>query len=169
MMELFERISPAAWDPVFDRIGKEWMLITAADGEGKANTMTASWGGVGILWNLPVATCFIRPQRYTCPLAEQNDRLTLAFLGEEHRAALTYCGRHSGREGDKFSASGLHCAWEDDVPYPAEAHTVLICRKLYVGDLEKQGFVDTSLLAHYPTHDFHRVFICEIQEVLCRK
>ena len=169
MMELFERISPAAWDPVFDRIGKEWMLITAADGEGKANTMTASWGGVGILWNLPVATCFIRPQRYTCPLAEQNDSLTLAFLGEEHRAALTYCGRHSGREGDKFSASGLHCAWEDGIPYPAEAHTVLICRKLYVGDLEKQGFVDTSLLAHYPTHDFHRVFICEIQEVLCRK
>ena len=164
-----KRISPSAWDPVFDRIGKEWMLITAADGEGKANTMTASWGGLGILWNLPVATCFIRPQRYTCPLAEQNDRLTLAFLGEEHRTALTYCGRHSGREGDKFSASGLHCAWEDGVPYPEEAHTVLICRKLYVADLEKQGFVDTSLLAHYPTDDFHRVFICEIQEVLCRK
>ena len=30
----------------FTKIGKEWMLITAGD-EKKANTMTASWGGVG--------------------------------------------------------------------------------------------------------------------------
>ena len=168
-MEGFEKILPAAWDPVFDRIGKEWMLITAADGEGKANTMTASWGGMGILWNLPVATCFIRPQRYTCPLAEKNDYLSLAFLGEEHRGALTYCGRHSGREGDKFAAAGLHCEWEEGVPYPKEAHTVLICRKLYVGDLEKQGFVDGALLSNYPIDDFHKVFICEIREILRRK
>ena len=168
-MEGFEKILPSEWDPIFDRIGKEWMLITAADGEDKANTMTASWGGMGILWNLPVATCFIRPQRYTCPLVEKNDYLSLAFLGEEHRAALTYCGRHSGRDGDKFTAAGLHCAREEGVPYPAEAHTVLICRKLYVGDLEKQGFVDPSLLSNYPIDDFHKVFICEIREILRRK
>ena len=30
----------------FDKIGKQWMLITSGD-EDKANTMTASWGGVG--------------------------------------------------------------------------------------------------------------------------
>ena len=33
----------------FDKISKEWMLITAGDEE-KSNTMTASWGGVGIMW-----------------------------------------------------------------------------------------------------------------------
>ena len=33
----------------FDKIGKEWMLITAGD-EAKHNTMTASWGGLGIMW-----------------------------------------------------------------------------------------------------------------------
>ena len=38
----------------FDLIGKEWMLVTAGT-EDKFNTMTASWGGVGILWNKPVA------------------------------------------------------------------------------------------------------------------
>ena len=35
----------------FDKIGKQWMLITSGD-EDKANTMTASWGGVGVLWGV---------------------------------------------------------------------------------------------------------------------
>ena len=33
----------------FEKIGSEWMLISAAK-DGKANTMTASWGGIGVLW-----------------------------------------------------------------------------------------------------------------------
>ena len=49
---------------VFSLIGDRWMLITAGNGE-VCNTMTASWGGLGILWGAPVATCYIRPQRYT--------------------------------------------------------------------------------------------------------
>ena len=34
----------------FEAIGKEWMLVTAGTKE-KFNTMTASWGGIGWLWN----------------------------------------------------------------------------------------------------------------------
>ena len=48
----------------FTKIGSEWMLITAG-GESGCNTMTASWGGLGVLWGKNVATCYIRPQRYT--------------------------------------------------------------------------------------------------------
>ena len=48
----------------FTKIGKEWMLITAGD-ETKSNTMTASWGGLGIMWSKNVATAYVRPQRYT--------------------------------------------------------------------------------------------------------
>ena len=42
----------------FEAIGKEWMLVTAGTKE-KFNTMTASWGGIGWLWNKPVAFVFI--------------------------------------------------------------------------------------------------------------
>ena len=48
----------------FNLIGKEWLLISATDGN-KCNTMTASWGGLGVIWNKNVATVYIRPQRYT--------------------------------------------------------------------------------------------------------
>ncbi len=165
-MKQFQSITPTEFSEVFDRIGKEWMLISAAD-DTRANTMTASWGGLGVLWNKPVAFCFIRPQRFTCPIVEQSDFLSLSFLGEEHRAALQYCGRHSGREGDKFSASGLTLAYTDGkIPYPAEANEVLICKKLFASEMTEANFVDKELLLHYPTKDFHKVFVCEILEVL---
>ena len=43
----------------FEKIGSEWMLISA-EKDGKANTMTASWGGIGVLWGKNVATVYIR-------------------------------------------------------------------------------------------------------------
>ena len=58
-------------DNVFRLIGERWMLITAGDREG-FNTMTASWGGLGVLWGMHVATCYIRPQRYTYGFMEKG-------------------------------------------------------------------------------------------------
>lgn len=69
--------------------------------------MTASWGGVGILWNKPVAFLFIRPDRYTHGFIEENDRLTLSFYGEEYRKALQICGTESGRDTDKVKECGF--------------------------------------------------------------
>ena len=68
-------------DNLFETISKEWMLVTAGTKD-KFNTMTANWGGAGFLWNRPVAFIFIRPERYTFDFIEQNDYLTLSFLGE---------------------------------------------------------------------------------------
>ena len=81
----------------FDKISKQWMLITAGEQE-KSNTMTASWGGVGFMWGKPVATAYIRPQRYTKEFVDTNDRFTLSFLTEEKREALKICGSVSGRD-----------------------------------------------------------------------
>ena len=155
----------------FQRIGRDWMLITAGDDAG-INTMTASWGTVGVLWNKPVLTCFIRPQRFSYPLACREARMSFAFLPEQYRAALQYCGTHSGRDGDKFAAAGLTPAFtsdDDPVPYPAEASLVVVGRKLYEDDLREGNFLDPALFRNYPHKDFHRFFICEIEQVLAKR
>ena len=90
----------------FEAIGKEWMLVTAGTKE-KFNTMTASWGGIGWLWNKPVAFVFIRPERYTYEFVEKNDHLTLSFLGEENKKIHAICGSKSGRNIDKVKETGL--------------------------------------------------------------
>ena len=87
-------------DNLFETISKEWMLVTAGTKD-KFNTMTANWGGAGFLWNRPVAFIFIRPERYTFDFIEQNDYLTLSFLGEEHKEIHKICGSKSGRDMDK--------------------------------------------------------------------
>ncbi len=171
-MQDFHVISPNAVDEVFDRIGKEWMLITAkgkdAAGNDVTNTMTASWGGMGILWNRPVAFCFIRPQRYTFQLTEQSERFSLSFLGEKYREALRFCGTKSGKDLDKFKSAGITPADFEGVPFVAEAELALICRKLYADDLKKQCFLVPELLSNYKEDDFHRVYVVEIEAVLKR-
>lgn len=154
-------------DP-FSLIGKDWMLVTAGDKE-KANTMTASWGGVGILWNKPVSFCFIRPQRYTLEFVEDKEYYSLSFFGPEYRDALNYCGTHSGRDGDKFEACDLTLSY-DLAPYPEQANLVMICKKLYKQDMESSCFLDPSLVEkNYADGDFHRTFAGEIVKVLVKE
>lgn len=153
---------------VFTAIGKEWLLITA-EKDGKVNTMTASWGGMGILWGKKVAFLFIRPQRYTKEFVDQNERLSLSILPEEYRKELNYFGTVSGRDEDKIAKSGLRLEREDGVPYFSESSAAMICRKLYAQELKEDCFLDASLPEKwYPTKDYHTMYVVEIEEVLVK-
>ena len=164
----FREISPYETENALKLIGKDYMLITTPDGEG-ANAMTASWGCMGVLWNKPVAVCFIRPQRYSFGLAEQSERFSLAFFGNERRDAMMICGRQSGRDIDKMAACGFSLSEVDGVPAISDASLLLVCRKLYVDDLKEDRFIDKSLLDNYKAGDYHRVYVLEIEKTLVRQ
>ena len=149
------------FDPV-RMIGHEWMLITAGD-ESQCNTMTASWGGTGYLWNKPVVFIFVRPQRFTFKFTEEQPIFTCSFFDREHRKALQYCGAHSGRDMDKIKAAGLTLMQTPEGAFTFEqADIFLVCKKLYYQDLSADGVVDASVLQHYPENDFHRMYVGEI-------
>lgn len=167
-MNGYVEISPYELDNALKLIGKDWMLITVQDGEG-ANAMTASWGCMGVLWNKPVALCFIRPQRYTYGLAENEERMSLAFFGEGYREALSLCGSKSGRDCDKLSLAGLTVSDVDGVPVIDQASTVVIGKKLYADDLKEDNFIEKAMLDNYKNKDFHRIYVLEIQKVLSKK
>lgn len=164
----FKEISVYELENAHKLIGKDWMLITAADGD-RANAMTASWGALGELWGAHVAICFVRPQRYTYGLMEKQDRISLAFLDETHRDCLNLCGTLSGRDGDKLSRAGLTVSEAEGVPVINEARITVICKKLYADDLKEQCFIDKSLLKNYQNKDYHRVYVLKIEKVLVRK
>jgi len=159
-------ISPAEiTGNVFTRLDKQWMLITS-EHEGKVNAMTASWGGFGIIWNLPVAYVVVRPQRYTFELIEASDRFGLSFLSEQYREALQLCGSKSGRDLDKLEASSLTTRRLDGIPVIEQAELVISCKKLYSQFLSDKGFVQRELLrTHYPGNDLHKLYIGEITAV----
>jgi flavin reductase (DIM6/NTAB) family NADH-FMN oxidoreductase RutF len=167
----FREISPEEFEKSpFRLIGKEWLLITAPDGakESGANAMTASWGNMGILWNKPVATIFVRPQRYSYSLCESADRFSLSVLPDEYRNALKTCGTKSGKDLDKLAECSLSCTDIDGVKVIEQSRIAMICKKLYADDLKKECFIDKDQIKHYPTDDFHRFYILEIEKILIK-
>lgn len=68
--------------------------------------MTASWGGMGFIWNKPVACAVIRPQRYTLEFVEKKDVYSLCFFDESYRKMLSVAGSKSGRDMDKMNGLG---------------------------------------------------------------
>ena len=147
----------------FRLIGSDWMLITAGNLK-SFNTMTASWGGMGVLWNKQVVFIFIRPQRYTYGFAEDSDGFTLCFFDESYRDILQYCGSHSGRDVNKPEKTGLI---PRETPsgrvYFEQARLVMDCRKLYAGNIRPENFLDRELERKiYPGNDHHRFYVGEI-------
>lgn len=162
-----KKIDPKALkENFFSLLDDRWALLTVADGEG-CNPMTVSWGGTGILWNEPVATVYVRPQRYTRGLIDREKYFSLSFLPEDRREALRLCGSKSGRDMDKVKACGLTVMGDLSAPYFAEAELVLVCRKLYEQDFDPACFVDKSLdEKNYPGKDYHRMYIGQIETAL---
>lgn len=155
----------------FTLISDGWLLLTAGNQERSFNTMTVSWGHLGAIWGhgggRPTAICYVRPQRYTKEFIDREDHFTLSAFAPEYKRALGYLGSHSGRDGDKIAEAGLTPAFVDDTTYLAEANLVLVCRKLYHGDLTEQGFVDPRIVEeNYPERDFHTMYVGEIEKVL---
>jgi flavin reductase (DIM6/NTAB) family NADH-FMN oxidoreductase RutF len=154
---------------VFDLIGKQWMLITAGNKD-NFNTMTASWGGMGFLWNVPVAYIFIRPQRYTYQFVEANNYFTLCFFEHKHKDILNYCGSHSGKDGDKVKECGLIPLETDHGNvYFEQAKLVVESTKLYYSDIDPKHFVDSAIQRNYPDNDYHRMYIGKVMNCLVKK
>jgi Conserved protein/domain typically associated with flavoprotein oxygenases, DIM6/NTAB family len=153
----------------FEMIGKEWMLVTAKK-NGVCNTMTASWGGFGVMWSKPVAYIVIRPHRFTKEFIDASNTLSLTFFDERYRKELAYLGKVSGRDEDKIANAEFSIDYDGETPYFKEANTVLICKKLFNQPFEASNFTEKDIIpTMYPDNDFHTLYIVEIEKLLVRK
>lgn len=168
-MATFKEINPyEITENPFKLLNKDWALVSVKNGE-KENPMTISWGGVGIMWNKPVAFTFIRPQRYTFSLLENQDYYTINFFEEEYREALKFCGSKSGRDFDKAKETGLTPCYDEKAPYYKEAKLVLVCKKMYAQNLNEESIIAAEDIASaYNGDDFHKMYISEIVKVLTK-
>ena len=155
-------------EDIWNLIGKQWMLVTAGSAD-KFNTMTASWGGIGWLWNKPVAFVFIRPERYTHQFVETNEYLTLSFFDEKYRKALQICGTVSGKDADKVQQAELTPeAFNDNATTFSQARLSLLCRKLFKTSMTENSFIDKDILQRWyndkPGGTLHDIYVLEIEE-----
>ncbi len=153
---------------IFDMVGKDWMLITAGNKE-KANTMTASWGGFGVMWGTNVAYIVVRESRYTKEFLDSSDTFSLTFFENPPRGELKYLGAVSGRDEDKIKNARIDVCYEGDTPFVGDGNLIFICRKMSATPINEDTILDKNILDKwYADGDYHTLYIGEITQVLAR-
>ena len=146
----------------FETIGNKWFLVSAGTKD-SFNSMTASWGFMGVMWGKNCVITTIRPQRYTKEFIDKNEYFTFSFFSDEFKDALRFCGSHSGRDVDKMECTGLTPVDICGQVGFEQAEMVLVCKKLYVQEMKPQCFTDSSLIdKNYPQEDYHIAYYGEI-------
>ena len=153
----------------FHAIGSDWMLSTAVKA-GRVNTLTASGGGLGVIWGRNAAYVFVRDSRYTKEFMDASDTFSLTFFDREKYAVmLAYMGKVSGRDEDKIARWNLSVEHTDGIPYFAEAKIAITCKKMCRQPIEPENFIDPTVDGRfYPTKDYHDMYIGEITHILVK-
>lgn len=145
----------------FDPLGA---LLVCGEGPADANPMTISWGTFGIMWGRPIMMVMVRPVRHTWTFINHLPDFTVNWFGEEWGEALRICGSTSGRDGDKFAATGLTPVASGSVQTPSIKQSILTleCRIIYRDVVKPELFIDPTLEKNYPQQDYHQLFYGEI-------
>lgn len=149
---------------------KRGVLVTTKTDE-QVNTMSISWGTMGIQWGLPIFTVFVRGCRHTSTMLEKNPEFTINIpLGKVDQEIIRYCGTKSGRDVDKFQALGLTAVQPEVISVPGikELPLTLECKVIYRQQQYPEFMTDPEPHTHYPEHsedilaDYHAAFYGQI-------
>jgi flavin reductase (DIM6/NTAB) family NADH-FMN oxidoreductase RutF len=100
--QLFKQISPEEiCDNVFTLVGKVFPVITAGK-EDHYNSLTASGGGLGLLFKKPTAWCILRADRYTLEMIQKEQTYTMSYFPSEFKEQVLFLGSKSGRDSEKM-------------------------------------------------------------------
>ena len=169
----FTSVSPEEFDEnIFNLVGKDFTVITAGE---DPNSMVASWGGVGIMFNKPVTWCFLRANRYTLEKIRQTGTYTMCYFPDQYKGDIMQFGMKSGRNTDKMAQTKLTPFMTPD-GYPAykEAKIIIECKLIAASTVSKDEFytdeAKTFLQEGYDeAKDWHKLVYGEITNILIKK
>lgn len=136
---------------IMEKLGKGILLTTGKDD--KINSMTISWGMLGVEWGVPVFITFVREGRFTRELLDDTMEFTVNLPQGEYDKKITgYCGSRSGRDTDKIQDLGLTPVESDLVKAPGfrELPLTLECKVLYRQLQDKNAIPESIRKAMYP-------------------
>lgn len=173
--DAFVAISPRdISESVFKLVGGDYSVITA----GKIpqhNSMTASFGGFGILFGKPTTWNFLRSNRFTLEKIEQDNLFTMSYFPEKYQNEVLFFGSRSGRNSDKMRESRLTpVSTPSGAPAYMEAKLIIECRLTAINTVNpddylteegrefvEEGFADTGA--------YHKLVFAEIVTVWKRR
>jgi len=160
------------WDyagHILEQLGRGALVTTKAGDE--VNTMTIGWGTLGIEWNRPIFTLYVRESRYTKKMVERNGEFTINVpYGQEVKEILSFCGTKSGRDVDKIQALNLTLEEPEQISVPGirQLPLTLECKVLYVQDQDQKAIPEEITRRSYPPFfpdgrgDYHTAYYAQI-------
>jgi len=144
-----------------DKLGDGGALLIAGN---PPNPMTIGWATLGIIWNKPILTVYVRPTRFTFHLMEKSMDFTVCILPESCKKQLAFCGTKSGRDVNKIEQCGftMEQGLLVKTPYIAESMIHYECRIVHKHMLDHSTLDQKIISRFYPLKDFHMVYYGEI-------
>lgn len=153
---------------------QDGVLLTTKANE-KVNTMTISWGTLGIQWAKPIFIVFVRENRFTHQLLEENPEFTISIpFGEFDKKILGICGTKSGKDTDKFKIANLTEEEPEIISVPGikELPLTLECKVVYKQTQNPEEITKENNEKFYPQNvesnfhgankDYHTAYYGEI-------
>ncbi|MFT8395983.1 flavin reductase family protein [Propionibacterium sp.] len=137
---------------IFTALKKGLLITTKADG--RVNSMTISWGMLGVEWESPVFTTFVRQHRFTHEQLEKNPEFTVSIPhGIPANKILGYCGTRSGHDVDKIAELGLDLEepLATSVPGIRQLPLTLECQVVYSQPQDASSLTPENLKSYYPS------------------
>ncbi len=145
-----------------------WGMLLCSGNKETNNAMTIGWGGLGTLWGPNnTVTVYVAKSRHTKKFMDNSKYFTIMAFDEKHQNVLQYMGTHSGRDGDKAAALGLHTSYtENGTPYYEEASMVLECEMMYSDVFKKENMREVPLKRYENSDDIHSFYIGKIVKAM---
>ncbi|MBS3736351.1 MAG: flavin reductase family protein [Candidatus Bipolaricaulota bacterium] len=140
--------------------------VVTADKDGRPNAMPASWCTFSSAEPIMMAVS-VASDRYTHKLMGAADDFVLSFPNKEQKEAVSYCGRNSGKNVDKFEETDLETIPADEVNSPLIEDSVACfeCKKsdsietgdhtLFVGEVVATHVSERFTEKIYTTKGWH--------------
>jgi flavin reductase (DIM6/NTAB) family NADH-FMN oxidoreductase RutF len=173
--QLFKQISPEEiCDNVFTLVGKVFPVITAGK-EGHYNSLTASGGGLGLLFKKPTTWCILRADRYTLEMIQKEQTYTMSYFPSEYKEQIMFLGSKSGRDSEKMKEVELTSVQtpSGDMSFK-EARLIIECRLTELtapnpNDFYTQEAKDSINEAYKEANHYRQYVFGEITHVWVKK
>src|SRR5690606_26018691 len=125
---------------VFKLVGKDYSVITAGS-DSLYNSMTASWGGWGQLFEVPVTWCFLNASRYTLEFIKKEQSYTMTYFPDQFKDQVIAFGSKSGRNSDKMKETTLTYVKtpSGNITYK-EAKLIIECKLVEITETNPKDF-----------------------------
>jgi len=126
--------------------------------------MVIGWGSIGIIWGRAIFTAFVRPSRHTYSLMEATEDFTVNVMSPEFKQAVSFWGKASGRDQDKWAKTGLLPTPSRHLRSPIVEQGILHfeCRTVHRHDLVPANLAPEIGHAFYASGDHHKVYYGQI-------